>query len=107
MISDYKSHLDLLPSRLEITNENSGFSLHESYQYCLDIFKLHAKSFHFASRYLDEEERKSIAALYAFCRLTDDFADETDLTKEEIEIELDTLDDIIDNMAEGVVFDHP
>ena len=68
---------------------------------------MHAKSFHFASRYLNEEERKSIAALYAFCRLTDDFADETDLTKEEIEIELDTLDDIIDSMAEGVVFDHP
>jgi len=73
----------------------------------MDLFSLHAKSFHFASRYLDSEQRRSTAALYSFCRLADDFADEIDLPKAKLEIELEQLDDIIDRMADGEIFHHP
>jgi len=35
-----------------------------------------SKSFTFASQYLSEEQKKSVGALYAYCRFTDDIVDE-------------------------------
>ncbi|MFX1416719.1 MAG: phytoene/squalene synthase family protein [Promethearchaeota archaeon] len=106
MISDYKAHLTELPSQI-VTNSTNSYGLSESYDFCMDLFSLHAKSFHFASRYLDSEQRRSTAALYSFCRLADDYADEIDLPKAKLEKELEHLDDIIDRMADGEVFRHP
>lgn len=107
MFDDYKAHLDVLPSEVIAKKSTSPISLNESYDYCMNIFSLHARSFHFASKYLKKEERRSIAALYGFCRLADDFADELDLPPEKIEEELDILEDIVVRLAKGKVLDHP
>ncbi len=107
MLTDYTAHLVWLPSDI-INNQNMrNMDLTSSYNYCMDLFKLHARSFHFASRYLIPEEQRAIAALYGFCRLTDDFADEVDLPKKQIEEELNILEEIATRLYEGEIFEHP
>ncbi|MFX0124996.1 MAG: phytoene/squalene synthase family protein, partial [Candidatus Hodarchaeota archaeon] len=68
-------------------------SLEDSYNECLEWMAIHSKSFYFASRFLPHEQRKSVAALYAFCRLADDIVDEAPkgTTIDEINLELDKL----------------
>ncbi|TFF91710.1 phytoene/squalene synthase family protein [Candidatus Thorarchaeota archaeon] len=107
MESDYTAHMAVLPSEIFETQSTEPLDLEESYDYCMDVFKLHARSFHFASRYLEDEERRAFAALYGFCRLADDFADETDMPREKVEKELDILRDIAVRMSQGEVFRHP
>ncbi|NHJ15167.1 MAG: phytoene/squalene synthase family protein [Candidatus Thorarchaeota archaeon] len=107
MFNDYKTHLTVLPSEIESLPTANPMDLEASYDYCMNLFQLHARSFHFASRYLNNEERRSIAALYAFCRLVDDFADELDLPKDQLERELDVLKNLVTKMSEGKVFAHP
>ncbi|UCE10955.1 MAG: phytoene/squalene synthase family protein [Candidatus Thorarchaeota archaeon] len=107
MFNDYALHLTVLPTDIDASPEIDQKTLSESYDYCMDLFKLHAKSFYFASRYLEEHERKSMAALYAFCRLADDFADEIDIPKDRLEVELDRLLEITEKLATGVNFNHP
>lgn len=100
-------HLDLLPTDVLRSLGSPTPDLRRSYQYCLEMFGTHAKSFYFASRYLDSEQRKSIAALYAFCRLADDFVDEVKLRPAQIDKELNVLRDIITRLREGEKFTHP
>ncbi|MBD3408366.1 MAG: hypothetical protein GF411_19745 [Candidatus Lokiarchaeota archaeon] len=107
VFSDYKAHLTLLPSQIEIDEIKDPRSLEKAYDYALNLFKLHAKSFYFASRYLEEKERKAFAALYGFCRLADDFVDEVDIGIEEIERELDILKDISSGLGRGKTYNHP
>jgi phytoene synthase len=68
-------------------------SLEDSYNECLEWMSIHSKSFYFASRFLPHEQRKSVAALYAFCRLADDIVDEAPIGTSiaEINSELDKL----------------
>jgi phytoene synthase len=107
MESEYTAHMAVLPSEVFETRASEPLDLEESYDYCMDVFKLHARSFHFASRYLDEPERRAFSALYGFCRLADDFADETDLPREEVEKELDVLKEIAVRLSQGEIFKHP
>ena len=46
-----------------------------SSEYCKKLIKHHSKTFSIASNLLDEDRRKAIASLYAFCRTTDDIID--------------------------------
>ncbi len=103
----YDSHLSVLPSKIVPHLDPADIDLEASYDCCMSLFQVHARSFHFASRYLDEENRRSFAALYAFCRLADDFADEIDIPPKALEEELDALKDIVARMDTGEVFDHP
>jgi phytoene synthase len=107
MFQDYRSHIEVLPSEIEKKEWAIPLDLKSSYDHCMNLFGHHAKSFSFASRYLEPEERRSIAALYAFCRLADDFADEVDLPKDRIEQELDILRDLSTRMAKGETISHP
>ncbi|MFW9954146.1 MAG: phytoene/squalene synthase family protein [Candidatus Thorarchaeota archaeon] len=107
MFGDFRAHLKLLPSEIEANRKPILLNLRESYDYCMGLFSLHARSFHFASRYLDQEERRSIAALYGFCRLADDFADEINLPKDRLEQELGILRDLVTQLAGGEVFHNP
>ncbi len=107
MTINYTTHHTTIPSALEVDENPDTESLEAAYDFCMEMFKLHAKSFYFASRYLEDAERRSFAALYAFCRLVDDFADELDMPKEQIEKELDLLDTIVEKLSQGVVFDDP
>jgi phytoene synthase len=50
--------------------------LEESYRFCADIARREARNFHLAFRLLPRAQRRSMCALYAFMRHTDDLADE-------------------------------
>ncbi|MFW9964703.1 MAG: phytoene/squalene synthase family protein [Candidatus Sifarchaeia archaeon] len=104
---EYDSHISVLPSKVVAHLDPTDIDLEASYECCMSLFKIHARSFYFASRYLDENDRRAFSALYAFCRLADDFADEIDIPPEAIEYELDALKDIVERMHQGEIFDHP
>ncbi|MFX0064008.1 MAG: phytoene/squalene synthase family protein [Candidatus Hermodarchaeota archaeon] len=87
--------------------DSSSLDLDSCYDYCIEYFKFHAKSFYFASRFLEPEVRRQIAALYAFCRFTDDLVDESYLQPNEIASELDKLKEIILRLKKGEVIPHP
>ncbi len=84
-------------------------TLEDSYQVCLDWMEKHSKSFYFASRFLPEEQRKSVAALYAVCRLSDDIVDEAKegVTFDQINHELDKLKQTITKLANGYSSTNP
>ena len=86
-------------SKKEITNQ----SLEQSYNECLEWMEINSKSFYFASRFLPNQQRKSVAALYAFCRLTDDIVDEAPegTSVEEINEKLDKLKDIVVKLSKN------
>jgi len=84
-------------------------TLEESYQVCLDWMAEHSKSFYFASRFLPADQRKSVAALYAVCRLSDDIVDEAPegITNDQIHYELDKLKQTITKLANGYSSTNP
>ncbi len=92
-------------SKYNIVNQ----TLDKSYQICLDWMAEHSKSFYFASRFLPEDQRKSVAALYAVCRLSDDIVDEAPegTTIDQINYELDELKKTISKLASGYTSTNP
>jgi len=71
-----------------------------AYQFCLDMTKSHYENFPVASLLLPKKTRYPIAAIYAFARTADDFADEGDIDVSarinaltQYEDELDKIDD--------------
>jgi len=84
-------------------------TLDESYQVCLDWMAEHSKSFYFASRFLPDDQRKSVAALYAVCRLSDDIVDEAprEVTMDQINSKLDQLKVTIAKLANGYSSTNP
>ncbi|MBI4417389.1 MAG: squalene synthase HpnC [Ignavibacteriales bacterium] len=53
--------------------------LRESYQYCEQLAFSHYENFPVASLLIPREKRKHVAAIYAFARIADDYADEPGL----------------------------
>ncbi len=100
-------HLEVIPTTIRPKEKLSQGELKQAYDYCMGLFGKHAKSFHFASRYLETDQRRSIAALYGFCRLADDFVDEADMKPSQIDTELNVLTDIVLRLSEGESFNHP
>ena len=79
---DWEDHL--IPLALQALDEQPGDShgsainqalLQQAYQHCEQIIKSASKTFYLASSLLPPEKRKSIRALYAFCRVSDDIVD--------------------------------
>lgn len=59
----------------------------EAYQYCRQVTREHSRTFFIASSLLPREQRRAIAALYAFCRVSDDLIDrETDDRERKFEV---------------------
>ncbi|MFX0077695.1 MAG: phytoene/squalene synthase family protein [Candidatus Hermodarchaeota archaeon] len=100
-------HLEVIPTTIRPKKKLSQGELKRAYSYCMGLFGKHAKSFHFASRYLETDQQRSIAALYAFCRLADDFVDEVDMKPSQIDTELNVLTDIVIRLSERESFNHP
>ncbi len=50
----------------------------KAYAFCLNLAKSHYENFPVASIFLPRKLRQPIAAIYAFARTADDFADEGD-----------------------------
>ena len=61
-------------------------SLELAYERCQEISSRYSRSFHLASQLLPREKRRSIRALYAFCRIADDLVDGS-CSQPEIELE--------------------
>jgi phytoene synthase len=103
------SEWELIPSSFDMKYELVDGQLEESYNFCLNWMSEHSKSFFFASRFLPDDQRRSVAALYAFCRLTDDIVDEvpTGTSKTELNQSLDELKSIIDKLAHGFTSSNP
>jgi phytoene synthase len=53
-------------------------TLRQAYGYCAELTRQHSKTFHMASSLLPPAKRRSVRALYAFCRVTDDLVDRHD-----------------------------
>jgi len=51
--------------------------LRASYRYCSDLSRREARNFYYSFRLLPADRRRSMCALYAFLRRTDDLADDT------------------------------
>ncbi|MFX1284811.1 MAG: phytoene/squalene synthase family protein [Promethearchaeota archaeon] len=100
---------ELLPKSTTPKHSLMDETLEESYQICLDWMIEHSKSFYFASRFLPEDQRKSVAALYAICRLSDDIVDEAPkgITIDKINFELDRLKSTITKLANGYSSTNP
>ena len=100
---------ELVPENMNARYNVAGKTLEDSYQFCLDWMAEHSKSFYFASRFLPEDQRKSVAALYAVCRLSDDIVDEApeDITIDQINYELDQLKNTISKLASGYTSRNP
>lgn len=63
------------PVGVEELPPSSTHSLAEAYAFCEAVIRQHSKSFFFSSQFLAPETRRSVRALYAFCRTTDDTVD--------------------------------
>jgi squalene synthase HpnC len=59
-------------------------SLDESYAYCRRLAKTHYENFVVASRLLPRQLRQHFANVYAYCRWSDDLADETSTSEESL-----------------------
>ncbi len=53
-------------------------ALDEAYAYCDAVAREHSRTFYMASSLLPPPRRRSVRALYAFCRITDDLIDQAD-----------------------------
>jgi len=71
------------PIDLKTSEFEDGY-LELSYSFCHNIIKNHSKSFSLASSLLDNERRDAIAALYSFCRITDDIIDKESIHRAEL-----------------------
>jgi phytoene synthase len=106
MYSNLKDQLEVIEQVNTHINKNSDYELLSSYAHCMNIMKENSKSFYFASRTLPEDQRNSVAALYAFCRLVDDIVDESGKKQENINSILDALKSSISLFSTGVKTDH-
>lgn len=66
--------LSVHPSEWSSQQDNS--LLNEAYDHCEVMTAEHSRSFYLASSLMNQEVRRAVRALYAFCRTTDDIVDE-------------------------------
>jgi len=65
----------------------------EAFLYCQQLAKSHYENFHVASFFLPKPLRQPFYAVYAYCRYSDDLADEHDGSPEARKLALQRLDD--------------
>ena len=81
-------------------------TLQSDYKYCEEIIKKHSKSFYFAFSRLEEQDRNSIYAVYAFCRLADDAVDEVETEDEKFK-NIKHLQNLLEAFKQGNTPDGP
>ena len=62
---------------------SSTAALADSYRHCEELARKHYENFPVASFLIPREKRKHVAAIYAFARIADDYADEPGLAPDE------------------------
>jgi len=80
--------------------------LERAYRHCIDLAEKHYENFPTASLLIRPELRPAVAAIYAFARTADDFADEGDLKPETRLKQLDAWETLLDRCVKGSI-DHP
>ncbi len=90
-----------------VTSKTSAVSVEAAYRYCLDRAKWHYENFPVASHALPASLRGPVAALYAFARSADDFADEGDDPPEVRRARLDGYRARLDALARDEPPDEP
>jgi len=81
----------------------------ESYEACRLITKNYAKTFYFGTKFFDDEKRKAVWAVYAWCRRTDDIVDkprkasEAGSLREELQQWGERLKDVWNGRAHDVI----
>jgi len=60
-----------------------SWSVDDAFEYCEQLTRSHYENFPVASFFLPRDKRKYVAAIYAFARTADDFADEPGMTPAE------------------------
>lgn len=75
-------------------------SLEESFAYCRKLAQTHYENFVVASRFLPRPLRQHFANVYAYCRWSDDLADETSSTDESLAL-LDWWESQLDECYSG------
>jgi len=64
-----------LQTGTEFTLKRREELMEESYEACRLITKNYAKTFYFGTKFFDEDKRRAVWAVYAWCRRTDDIVD--------------------------------
>ena len=60
-------------------SSDGPISLHDAYEHCRAVAREVARTFYYGSLFLPMEKRRAAWALYAFCRIADDIADDPTL----------------------------
>lgn len=81
------------------------FSIGHAFEYCEEITRRHYENFPVASLFIPASLRPYVAAIYAFARTADDFADEGKLSAQERLARLDEWEEKLDRCFEGVASD--
>ena len=85
----------------------SELSVKQAYRHCVHIARRHYENLPVASWFLPRRMRLPIAAIYAFARQADDFADEGELSPEQRLVELDQMQTKITAAASGQPVNEP
>jgi hydroxysqualene synthase len=85
----------------DLSIENRAWTAAESFAYCLKIANDHYENFPVASRFIPADKRAYIAAIYAFARTADDYADEPGSTPAERLESIRRWEDLLDNCYSG------
>ena len=83
------------------------YSIDTSYEYCLKMAHSHYENFPVANGLLPKHLRKHVAAIYAFARTADDFADEGDANSETRLQQLDEYTAQLSMIEQGKQIDSP
>ena len=90
-----------------VTPPLRGAGVQEAYEHCAAIARAHYENFPVASWLLPERMRPHIAAIYAFARTADDFADEPGRTPDERLRLLDEWSEMLRTAGRGDAVSHP
>lgn len=82
-------------------------SILSAYRACEDVARRQGRNFHWGFRFLPEEQRLALCALYAFARVTDDIVDEEALPVEKRRVQLEAWDEATRTAIEGGLAEGP
>lgn len=102
----YKNYITKFPSDVATPSPNRSAILQHAFATCTQIARDHYENFPVASLFLPADVRPLVAAIYAFARTADDFADEGERTDAERLQALDEWQKNLDACYEGRS-DHP
>ncbi len=80
----------------------SNGSVEDAYRFCEHLAFSHYENFPVASRFIPRQKRKHVAAVYAFARIADDYADEPGMMPEERMQKLQDWEEQLSQCYKGV-----